>query len=132
MQAATLYEPAFAVIARRVGPLNARKGITALTLWGGFASTVFIPVIQFLVETQGWHGALLVMAGVNAIVCGGLYFFAIDPRKDVRARVLEPGETVPPMGRAVVHAAMRRPAYSGLMPAWVSYAAAFSSLTYHF
>ncbi|MFU0503828.1 MFS transporter [Pseudaminobacter sp. NGMCC 1.201702] len=26
MQAATLYEPAFAVIARRVGPLNARRG----------------------------------------------------------------------------------------------------------
>ena len=33
MQAATLYEPAFAVIARRVGPQGARKGITALTLW---------------------------------------------------------------------------------------------------
>lgn len=132
MQAATLYEPAFAVIARRVGPLNARKGITALTLWGGFASTVFIPVIQFLIETQGWRGALLAMAAVNAVVCGGLYFFAIDPRKDVPARVLEPGETVPLVGRAAVHAAMRRPAYWGLMLAWVSYAAAFSSLTYHF
>src|SRR5690606_10264391 len=62
MQAATLYEPAFAVIARRVGPLNARKGITALTLWGGFASTVFIPLIQFVIEFYGWRGALLVMA----------------------------------------------------------------------
>src|SRR5690606_15230074 len=35
-QAATLYEPAFAVIARRAGPLHARSGITALTLWAGF------------------------------------------------------------------------------------------------
>src|SRR3546814_9091869 len=42
LHAATLYEPAFAVIARRVGAGNARRGITALTLWGGFASTVFI------------------------------------------------------------------------------------------
>ncbi|MGQ2906133.1 MAG: MFS transporter [Neoaquamicrobium sediminum] len=132
MQAATLYEPAFAVIARRVGPLNARKGITALTLWGGFASTVFIPVIQFLIETQGWRGALLVMAGVNIVVCGGLYLVAIDPLHDAPIRAAEPDETPPAVGRAAVAAAMRKPSYWGLMLAWVSYALAFSSLTYHF
>ena len=132
MQAATLYEPAFAVIARRVGPLNARKGITALTLWGGFASTVFIPVIQFLIETQGWRGALLVMAGVNIVVCGGLYLLAIDSSRDAPMRTTEPDETAPAVGRAAVAAAMRKPSYWGLMLAWVSYAFAFSSLTYHF
>ncbi|MBX3580884.1 MAG: MFS transporter [Rhizobiaceae bacterium] len=132
MQAATLYEPAFAVIARRVGPLNARKGITTLTLWGGFASTVFIPVIQFLIETQGWRGALLVMAGVNIVVCGGLYLLAIDPSRDAPIRTAEPREIPPAVGRAAVAAAMRRPSYWGLMLGWVSYAFAFSSLTYHF
>jgi predicted MFS family arabinose efflux permease len=132
MQAATLYEPAFAVIARRVGPLGARKGITALTLWGGFASTVFIPVIQFLIETYGWRGALLGMAAVNIVVCGGLYFLAIDPSKDAPVRVHHPDEAAPLKGRAAVAAAMRKPAYWGLMLAWISYAAAFSSLTYHF
>lgn len=132
MQAATLYEPAFAVIARRVGPLGARRGITALTLWGGFASTVFIPVIQVLIDTQGWRGALLGMAAVNAVICGGLYYLAIDPGKDIPARVRGSGETAPLVGRAAVAAAMRRPAYWGLMLAWISYAAAFSSLTYHF
>jgi MFS family permease len=131
MQAATLYEPAFAVIARRVGPLGARKGITALTLWGGFASTVFIPIIQVLIDSQGWRGALLVMAIVNAVVCGGLYFFAIDKRKDASARVLHPEDVVPLAGRAAVAAAMRKSAYWGLMLAWISYAAAFSALTYH-
>lgn len=132
MQAATLYEPAFAVIARRVGPLGARKGITALTLWGGFASTVFIPVIQFLVESQGWRGALLGMAVVNAVVCGGLYFLAIDPEKDAPIRALHPDEAAPLAGRAAVREAMHKPAYWGLMLAWISYAAAFSALTYHF
>jgi MFS family permease len=132
MQAATLYEPAFAVIARRVGPLNARKGITTLTLWGGFASTVFIPVIQFLIETQGWRGALLVMAGVNIVVCGGLYLLAIDSSRDAAIRAAEPHGIPPAVGRAAVAAAMRRPSYWGLMIAWVSYAFAFSSLTYHF
>lgn len=132
MQAATLYEPAFAVIARRVGPLGARKGITALTLWGGFASTVFIPAIQFLIETQGWRGALLVMAAVNAIFCGGLYFLAIHPSRDVPQRPADPDAPPPAAGRAAVVSAMRRPSYWGLMLAWVSYAFAFSALTNHF
>jgi predicted MFS family arabinose efflux permease len=120
------------VIARRVGPLNARKGITALTLWGGFASTVFIPVIQFLIETQGWRGALLMMAAVNIVVCGGLYFLAIDPARDTPVRAAQPDAPSPAAGRAAVAAAMRRPSYWGLMLAWASYALAFSSLTYHF
>ena len=130
LQAATLYEPAFAVIARRVGALRARSGITALTLWGGFASTVFIPVIQLLIETQGWRGALVVMAGVNGLLCASLYFLAINPARDAPAPVREDG-SAPLSGRRAVAAAMRRPAYWGLMLAWVSYAAAFSSLTYH-
>jgi predicted MFS family arabinose efflux permease len=132
MQAATLYEPAFAVIARRVGPLNARKGITALTLWGGFASTVFIPAIQFVIEWYGWCGALLAMAAVNVVVCGGLYFLAIDPSRDAAIRGVDPQGKSPPTGRSTVAAAMRKPAYWGLLIAWVSYAAAFASLTYHF
>ncbi|MBS3651767.1 hypothetical protein KEU06_24425 [Pseudaminobacter sp. 19-2017] len=124
-------DTAFAVIARRVGPLNAREGITALTLWSGFASTVFIPIIQQLIETQGWRGVLLVMAAVNTFVCGGLYFVAIDASRDAPMRSAEPGKPSPAVGRTAVAAAMRRPDYWGLMLAWVSYAFAFWSL-YHF
>lgn len=68
LQAATLYEPAFAVVARRAGATGARAGITALTLWGGFASTVFIPLIQTLLEGVGWRGALVVLGLVNLAV----------------------------------------------------------------
>lgn len=113
MQAATLYEPAFAVIARRAGPLSARNGITALTLWGGFASTVFIPAIQLLIDAQGWRGTLLCMAIVNAVLCGGLHFIVIDPRKE--APSISQLDSAPPLaGRAAVAAAMRKSAY------WVS------------
>jgi len=131
MQAATLYEPAFAVIARRVGPSEARRGIITLTLWGGFASTVFIPLIQYLIETQGWRGALLAMAGVNALLCSCLYAIAIDRAKDAPQRRPAADEAAPLAGRRAVAAAMRRPSYWGLMVAWVAYAAAFASLTYH-
>lgn len=131
MQAAALYEPAFAVVARRLGPLGARRGITTLTLWGGFASTVFVPLIQLVIDAFGWRGALLMMAGVNALVCGGLYGFAIDPARDAGqgAQAADDGQAL--AGRKAVAAAMRLPSYWGLMVAWIAYAAAFASLTYH-
>lgn len=131
MQAATLYEPAFAVVARRVGPLKARKGITTLTLWGGFASTVFVPLIQFVIDGFGWRGALLMMASVNTVVCGGLYAVAIDPARDAGQAALAADDGQALAGRKAVAAAMRLPSYWGLMVAWIAYAAAFASLTYH-
>src|SRR5699024_5953180 len=81
LQAAALYEPAFAVIARRVGTSKARAGITAITLWGGFASTVFIPLVQFLLDHWGWRDALLVLALINGLVCATAYFGFIRPDK---------------------------------------------------
>ena len=52
--AGVLYEPAFAVITAVFGP-EARRGITALTLVGGFASTVFMPLTQLLIGALGWR-----------------------------------------------------------------------------
>jgi len=66
--AGVLYEPAFAVITAAFGP-DYRRGITALTLVGGFASTVFMPVTQFLITAVGWRSALLVLGGLNLAVC---------------------------------------------------------------
>lgn len=132
MQAATLYDPAFAVIARRFGPARARSGITTLTLWGGFASTVFIPIIQFTIDIYGWRSALLMMAAVNFFICGGLYFLVINPKRDEAVHLPQPGATASSTGRGAVRAAMRLPSYWGLMVAWISYAIAISTLTYHF
>ncbi len=131
LQAATLYEPAFAVVARRVGAAQARRGITALTLWGGFASTVFIPLVQFLIDGYGWRGALIVLGLVNIGLCGGLYFLAIDPAKDRPDCDLEPAEAQGLRRRGAVVAVIRRPVFWALALALVSYAAAFSTLTFH-
>jgi len=126
LQAATFYEPAFAVIARRVGSGNAHRGITALTLWGGFASTVFIPLIQVLIDGFGWRGALIVLGAINIVVCGGLYFLAIDPAKDRPSPARQADEAQPLAGRAAVAWAMRRPVFWALMVALVGYEAAFA------
>jgi MFS family permease len=59
--AGALYEPAFAAITRAFGS-DYRKGITLVTLVAGFASTVFVPLAQFIVDRVGWRDALLALA----------------------------------------------------------------------
>lgn len=70
--AGVLYEPAFAVITAVFGP-EARRGITAMTLVGGFASTVFMPLTQLLIAELGWRQALWVLGGLNLAVCVPLH-----------------------------------------------------------
>jgi predicted MFS family arabinose efflux permease len=66
--AACLYDPAFATLYRTSGT-SYRRAVTALTLFGGFASTVFWPLSQYLLEARGWRVAFAVHAALNACVC---------------------------------------------------------------
>jgi len=67
-----LYEPAFAALAL-VFRADLRKAITVLTLAGGFASTVFWPLTQWLATSLGWREAVLVLAAINLVVCVPLH-----------------------------------------------------------
>ena len=62
-----LYDAAFATLGRLHGA-GARRAITALTLWGGFASTVCWPLSAALVEAVGWRGACLAYAALHLLV----------------------------------------------------------------
>ena len=53
---AGLYDPAFATLGRNYGA-SARTMITAVTLFGGFASTVCWPLTATLLEHVGWRNA---------------------------------------------------------------------------
>jgi hypothetical protein len=77
--AASLYDPAFATLGRIFGSA-ARAPITALTLAGGFASTVSWPATQFLIQTVGWRGAYLIYAALLAGLAAPLHAFAL-PRQ---------------------------------------------------
>lgn len=81
--AGVLYEPAFAVLTAVFGP-EARRGITALTLVGGFASTVFMPLTQLLIAALGWRQALLVLGGLNLAICLPLHVLFVPARPAVR------------------------------------------------
>ena len=58
----TLYDAAFAALARIAGP-EARGPMAQITLLGGLASTVFWPVGFWLASAVGWRGALVAYAG---------------------------------------------------------------------
>jgi predicted MFS family arabinose efflux permease len=64
---AGLYDAAFAALGRLYGA-SARGPITALTLFGGFASTVFWPLGAFLAVTFGWRNACFVYAALHLLV----------------------------------------------------------------
>ena len=71
--AGTLYPPAFAVLTRRF-PHHFRRAIIMLSFLGGLASTVFIPLIAWLIEQFGWRDALCVLAALHLLVCAPVHF----------------------------------------------------------
>jgi Major Facilitator Superfamily len=53
-----LYEPAFAIVGRRFdAPDDRLRAIAAVTLFGGLASTCFVPLTTALEQRFGWSGA---------------------------------------------------------------------------
>lgn len=70
--AATLYTPAFAVVTRRF-PDSFRRQITTITFLGGLASTVFIPLMAWLIATIGWRHMLWVMAAFQLCLCAPIH-----------------------------------------------------------
>jgi MFS family permease len=100
--AANLYDAAFATLGRIFG-LGARRPITALTLAGGFASTVSWPVTHLLIERVGWSGTYFVYAALLAGIAAPLHALAL-PRSRYEASPpvdegrKEPAKILPPRG----------------------------------
>lgn len=63
--AMTLYEPAFTIVTR-LYPARFREAVTAITLVGGFASTLCFPSVALLQSSLGWRASLGVIAAVLA------------------------------------------------------------------
>ena len=64
---AVQYDAGFAALAQRYGR-NARAEITLVTLIAGFASTVFWPLIQWLLTLISWRDVYLVLAAMNLVI----------------------------------------------------------------
>ena len=75
--AMTLYEPVFSEVTRRF-PDCYRQAITALTLVGGFASTLSFPASAALIDGLGWRGALAAIAALLAFGVAPLHAWALS------------------------------------------------------
>ncbi len=70
--AGCLYEPAFATL-QQLTPTHYRRSVTTLTLFGGFASTVFWPLSYALVDAFGWRGTVLIFAAMQLLLCAPVH-----------------------------------------------------------
>lgn len=131
LQAAILYESAFALLARRVGPQHSRAGITTITLWAGFASTVFIPLEQFLIDGWGWRASLWVLALVN-IACAVGYMYWVKPELDAvnTSQTTTKAENIA-RDKDIVHQALHSSVFWLLLIALTTYSMVFSVFTFH-
>ncbi|MDD0811175.1 MFS transporter [Curvibacter sp. RS43] len=66
--ACALYMPSFAVVTRRY-PHDFRRAIITLTFLGGLASTVFIPLTDWLINALGWRWAVAWLGALQLLVC---------------------------------------------------------------
>jgi MFS family permease len=100
--AANLYDSAFATLGRIFG-IGARAPITALTLAGGFASTVSWPATHFLIDVVGWRGTYLVYAALLACISAPLHALALprtrfEPEAKAASDGPPPPALLPPYG----------------------------------
>jgi MFS family permease len=123
--AMTLYEPAFNVLTKRY-PLHYRQGITALTLVGGFASTLAFPAMAALIAWLGWRAALLVVAAVLGLGVAPLHLWVLrGPATAAAAHAEDPQDD------ATLHQAMRTPAFWLLALSFTCYSFATAALWAH-
>jgi predicted MFS family arabinose efflux permease len=74
--AGILYPPAFVALTRWAGDRRV-SALTAVTLVGGLASTVFAPLTAFINGALGWRSTYLVLAAVLALVTIPLHWIGL-------------------------------------------------------
>lgn len=124
-QAMTFYDAGFASLTRRLGD-GAPRAIMRMTLLGGFAGTVFIPLTGWLVDHMGWRDALLVLAGINLFVAAPLHWLVL-----AGDRVDEGVADTAHAQRGAWMGALRRRAFWMLVITFGTWSLAFGSLTFH-
>lgn len=126
--ATTLYEPAFVVLRQAYGD-QYQKPIMVVTLMAGFASTIFVPLAQWLVLHVGWRPTLVGFALLNLLVCAPLH---------ARMRyAMHPTYTGTPTAGAdagsagIARAALRQPVFWAVVLAFTATAVVASLLGAH-
>ena len=107
----SLYDAAFAALVQ-VTPSRGRRAISYLTLFGGFASSVFWPIGHALNGAYGWRATLVIFAVINLVVCLPLHWLGLARRETAeqaeQAHAADPAPTAatPPLEGSARRVAM--------------------------
>jgi MFS family permease len=86
---ACLYDPAFATLAQHTGA-HYRRAVTALTVFGGFASTAFWPLSHLLNEAWDWRATFGVYAAMHLCICVPIHLLMVPGHTQIlKARQAE-------------------------------------------
>jgi MFS family permease len=124
--ALTLYEAAFATINREILD-DSRKAISMLTLFGGFASTVFWPLTLQVSRHVGWRETYFLYGIVHLVLCLPLHGLLPSGRSRPLSTPAAPTE----MRRYALGEALRQPAFWKLSFAFATNAFIFAGLSVH-
>jgi MFS family permease len=119
--ACVFYEPAYVAVDQWFdGPKGRPIGV--LTVVAGLSVTVFVPLTQWLVEREGWRGAILTLGAVLLAVVGSLSLLVVQNRP-------RPGARRERMGPKAAHAAILEGLGRADRAFWLVSAAFFLALT---
>lgn len=79
MMAMLFYDPAFVVVANWFNQKRGRS-LAIMTFVAGFASTIFLPLADYLMNLVGWRMAILILAIVYGVVTIPLHAFVLRRR----------------------------------------------------
>jgi MFS family permease len=124
--AMTLYEPAFNVLTKRF-PDRYLRGITALTLVGGFASTLSFPAVAGLVARFDWRGALAAIGALLLLAVAPLHAWALRgaPEHSAAVAIHDAADD------ATLYDALREPSFWLLTATFTLYSFAAAALWAH-
>jgi MFS family permease len=135
VMACVLYEAAFTVVTKWFRERR-RQALTAVTLFGGWASFVFSPLSNWLIDAQGWRQALITLAiilGVATVPLHALFLRPAPAREEPEAPALVPGGPPTPLTEPAVAAgaAVGSSAFWYLTAAFVLSSFAISAVAVH-
>lgn len=126
--AGVLYDAAFAVTVQLSG-VNFRKGLALVTFLGGFASTLFFPMIQGGIEIFGWRSTAVLLGLVQLLTSAPLYGWGLRSLREIgRSRV---SQTSPGARRFFLsRTLLRDKRFVGMGTWFISHNMAFSGLIF--
>ena len=96
-----LYDAAFAALGRIYGAA-ARRSITGITLFAGFASTVGWPLTSWGLETIGWRHTCFAWAAAHILIGLPINFFMLPAVKGAKAAVAAAIKPQIPIDRSMI------------------------------